>query len=181
MKYQPLHDLIDPDVPARGAVVEAVDPDAPNDAYVIGENGATVQRPDERGPGADEAEAPRAWVRPAAAGLGLLFVVLTAWNLSRAARGPARPPQPTAFQVKQALYLGVMKVEAYRRVHGAAPEALSEAGLPGDAGYEYQRIGPTHYVLTFRADGSKVDYDSAIGVERFFGSPKDILKIGGTP
>jgi len=181
MKYQPLHDLIDPDVPAQGTVVETIDPDAPNDAYVIGENGATVQAPNENGPGAGGDEAPRAWVRPAAAALGLAFVALTAWNLSRVAQGPARPPKPSAFQVKQALYLGVMKVEAFRRVHGVAPDALAEAGVPGDVGYEYQRVDPMHYVLTFRADGAKVDYDSAIGVERFIGSPKEMLTIGGTP
>jgi hypothetical protein len=46
MKYQPLNDLIDPDVPPADAILpelEENDPDAPNDAYVIG--APTTRRP----------------------------------------------------------------------------------------------------------------------------------------
>jgi len=180
MKYQPLHDLIDPDVPAEGAAVEPPqdDPDAPNDAYVIGAHGHTVQAPDGRGVAAVGTRS-RAWVKPAAILLSIACVGLTAWNFARLIQGPAAPPKPTPFQVRQALYLGVLKVEAYRRVHGVTPTGLTDASLPDPGPYSYQRLNPSHYVLGFQADGPREQYDSAIPMEQVFGSPEKMLAMGG--
>ena len=180
MKYQPLHDLIDPDVPAQGAAVEPPqdDPDAPNDAYEIGAHGHTLRAPDARAAG-DVAGKSRAWVKPAAILLSLACVGLTVWNLARLIQGPPTPPKPTPFQVRQALYLGVLKVEAYRRVHGVTPSSLADASLPDPGPYSYQRLNPGHYVLGFQADGPREQYDSAIPMERVFGSPEKMLAMGG--
>jgi hypothetical protein len=71
-----------------------------------------------------------------------------------------------------------MKVDAYRRVHGAIPESLEEAGLPVGEGYAYERLGPTRYVISFRNGGAKLEYDSNVSKESFFGSPKDVLNMG---
>lgn len=179
MKYQPQHDLIDPEVPSPETVFEYEgddDPEAPNDAYVIGEHGNTVQGP-LAGAGKD-ATGPKAWAKPAAFLLVTLAVALTIWNLNRVVSGPAPPPEPSSFQVKQALYLGVMKVDAYRRVHGVTPDSLTAAGLPDTAGYAYRRIDPAHYVLAFGVSGPKLEYDSSVPKEGFFGSPREMLTMG---
>ena len=180
MKYQPQHDLIDPDYPAPDAlpVEQTDDPDAPNDAYVIGERGNTVQAPDGSGK-ASKDEGPRPWVKPAAAVLAVLFVGLTVWNLSRVMSGPPPPPKPTPFQIKQALYLGVMRVEAYEKVHGVTPETLSDAGLPDGVGYTYMRLDSTHYVLSYSDVGPKLEYSSSDPKDAFFGTPQEMLSMGG--
>lgn len=181
MKYQPLNDLIDPEVPPAGAVTAEVEEDgtdAPGDAYVIGERGHTVHAPDTKAATA-KATGPRPWVKPVAAALGAACVLLTVWNLARAISGPSAPPKPTPFQLKQALYLGVMKVEAYRKVHGVTPETLREAGVP-EPPYAYRRAGPTQYVLSIQADGPRLEYDSMISTDRFFGPPQTILSMGGS-
>jgi hypothetical protein len=102
---------------------------------------------------------------------------LTAWNLSRLVSGPPAPPKPTAFQVKQALYLGAMKIEAYRRVHGVTPELLEEANLP-DPPYSYTRVSPTQYTVAIDGNGSRLQYDSGIPMEKFFGTPREMLTMG---
>lgn len=182
MKYQPLNDLIDPDVQPEGAaapVVEADDPDAPCDAYVIGAHGKTVQAPDAGGEKTKPESGPRPWVKPVAVLLGVACVALTIWNLSRVVSGPPAPPKPTPFQTKQALYLGVMRVEAFRKLHGVTPETLREAGVP-EPPYAYRRISPTQYVMSIQADGPRLEYDSMISTERFFGPPQTILSMGGS-
>ena len=179
MKYQPLHDLIDPDVPAADAVeARQDDPDAPNDAYEIGAHGHTVRAPDARAATGGGARS-RTWVKPAAILLSVACVALTVWNLARLIQGPATPPKPTPFQVRQALYLGVLKVEAYRRVHGVTPSNLTDASLPDPGPYTYQRVDPRHYVLGFQADGPREQYDSAIPMEQVFGPPEKMLAMGG--
>jgi hypothetical protein len=70
-------------------------------------------------------------------------------------------------------------VDAYKRIHGVTPETLLEAGLSDTAGYGYVRIDSTRYVLSFRVDGPKLEYDSNEGKEQVFGSPQDILSMGG--
>ena len=82
--------------------------------------------------------------------------------------------------MKQTLYLGVMRVDQYRRERGVTPESLRDAGLPPGAGYAYQRIDPWHYVLAFENGGAKLEYDSAVPREKFFGSPREVLSMGGT-
>lgn len=179
MKYQPLNDVIDPDVEPEGELdpeVQPEDPGAPEDAYLIGAAEERVRallaksskgRPTRRKP----------WVKPAAIALAALCIGLTIWNLSRVAAGPPAPPPPSPFQVKQALYLGVMKIEAYRRVHGVTPDTLEASGLSNPP-YAYTRLGSTEYALGFEAEGSRLEYDSSIAVEQFFGSPKDMLAMG---
>ena len=179
MKYQPLNDLIDPDIPASGTVQSVQDdPDAPNDAYEIWAHGHTVRAPDARARG-DVASKSRAWVKPAAILLSIACVGLTVWNLARLIQGPAAPPKPTSFQLRQALYLGVLKVEAYRRVHGVTPSNLTDASLPDPGPYTYQRINPSHYVLSFQGDGPNERYDSATPMAQVFGPPEKVLSMGG--
>ena len=181
MKHQAQHNSIDPDAPTSALEFEFEDhddvPELPDDSYVIGENGDIVRE------GGDQAssehdESTKKWAKPAAFVLGALFVVLTCWNVVRFVQGPPQPPKPSPFQSKQALYLGVMKIDAYRRVHGAIPESLEQAGLPVAEGYAYERLSPTHYVVSFRNGGAKLEYDSGESKESFFGSPKDLLNMG---
>ncbi len=182
MKHQPLHDVIDPDVHADGPGFDYLgndDVDAPNDAFVIGEQGHIVQPPDSLA-GADRNAGPKRWVSALAFALGVVCIALTVVNLSRYLEGPLPPPAPTTIQVKRALYLGVMRVDAYRRAHGVTPESLADAGLPEAGPYAYQRIDPVHYVIAFRADGARIEYDSSMSKEQFFGTPKEILTIGGS-
>lgn len=180
MKYQPQHDVIDPDYPAPDAppVEQADDPDAPNDAYVIGAHGNTVQGPDGSRKKQEEGGR-RPWVKPAAAVLAIAFVALTGWNMSRVVSGPPPPPKPTPFQIKQALYLGVMRVEAYEKVHGVTPETLSDAGLPDGVGYTYTRLDSKHYVLAYSDVGPKLEYSSSDPKDAFFGTPQEMLSMGG--
>jgi len=177
MKYESQHDLIDLEARARTTDFEfddSDDPEAPDDAYVIGEDGRMVGGLDRD----DVATGPSRWAKPAAFVLGALFVVMTVWNLGRLIQGPPPPPIPSPFQAKQALYLGVMRIDAYRRVHGVVPDSLAEAGLPEADAYAYKRVDPAHYVLSFRGGGSKLEYDSSEPKESFFGSPKDMLTMG---
>lgn len=185
MKYQPQHDVIDPDYPVPDTDVAdpAADPAADDDAYVIGENASTSQvlvTSEDGKPKSRSRTGPRPWVMPAAFVLSALFVGLTVWNVSRLVSGPAPAPKPSPFQVKQALYLGVMRVDAYKRVHGVTPESLLDVGLSDTAGYSYVRIDPTRYVLSFRVDGPKLEYDSNEAKEKVFGKPGQMLTLGGT-
>jgi len=181
MKYQTQQNLIDPEAPTPALEFEFEDhddvPDLPDDTYVIGENGEIVRELGVQAT-AESEETSRRWAKPAAFGLVALFVVLSIWNAVYFIQGPPQPPKPTPFQAKQALYLGVMKLDAYRRVHGVVPDSLTEAGLPAAEGYAYERVNPTRYVLSFRNGGAKLEYDSSEPKERFFGSPKDMLSMG---
>jgi len=182
MKYQSQHDLIDPDVAPPETVSESdgdQDAGAAGDAYVIGEHGHTVQAPDAKAATVRKPRSKR-WVQPVGALLAAVTVILTVWNLSRLLGDPPPPPTPSPFQVKQALYLGVMKIDAYRRVHGVTPGSLSEAGLFEAGGYGYTRIDPTRYVVSFQGNGPRLEYDSNISKDRFFGSPQEILTIGAS-
>jgi len=180
MKYQMQRNLIDPESRISPLEFEFEDHDKSevhDDAYVIGPNGDTVGGAD-FGPPSDSQESTKAWAKPAAFVLVALFVVLTCWNVVRFAQGPPLPPKPSPFQAKQALYLGVMRIDAFRRVHGVVPDSLKDAGLPEADAYTYERVNPTRYVLTFRNGGSKLEYDSSEPRETFFGSPKDVLTMG---
>jgi hypothetical protein len=182
MKYQPQHDLIDPEVPPPETDAEPHgerDPGAVGDAYVIGEHGNTFQVLD-AAPAKKSKRRSKAWVQPLGVALGVVFVGLTVWNLSRLLGDPPPPPTPSPFQVKQALYLGVMRIDAYRRVHGVTPSSLAEAGLPEDGGYGYRRIDPQRYAVSFQGNGPTLEYDSSIPKDRFFGAPQDILSMGGS-
>jgi hypothetical protein len=182
MKYQPLNDVIDPDVVPEDAVIpepEEHDPDAPNDAYVIGERGNTVQAPDLNRIEEDQRTGPRAWVKPAALLLVAVCIGLTVWNLTHLISGPPAPPKPTPFQVKQALYLGAMRIEAYRRVHGVTPDALEDVGLPNPP-YSYTRVDSTRYTVGIDSDGPRLEYESSIPLGQFFGTPQEMLTIGGS-
>lgn len=182
MKYQPQHDVIDPEYPVPGEAPEPPgrdDPGAPDNAYVIGEHGNSIREVNLKTSVKAKARLER-WVKPSAYGLSVLALVLTAWNLIRLAQGPVLPPAPTPFQSKQALYMGVMKIDAYRRMHGVTPDTLAEAGIADDGAYGYSRVSPTRYVLSFRNGGTKVEYDSNEPKENFFGSPQDMLTMGGS-
>ena len=176
IKYQTLNDLIDPDVPAADAPVPEPepDPDAPEDAYVIGAPGKMILKlKDDAGKDKDGKDRLKRWVKPLAVLCALAFVALTVWNISRFAQGPPAPPAPSAFQMKQALYMGAIKVEAYRREHGVTPEALQDAGLASP--YSYTRINPNTYVVAIDLHGSKLEYDSTVSLEKFFGTPQEML------
>lgn len=185
MKYQPQHDVIDPDYPIPDTEVAepAADPNAPDDAYVIGEDSGAAQvrvTSEDGKPTSRSRKGPKVWVMPAAFVLSSVFVGMTVWNLSRLVSGPPAVPRPSPFQVKQALYLGVMRVDAYRRIHGVTPETLLEVGLSDTAGYSYVRLDSSRYVLSFRVDGPKLEYDSNEDKDRVFGTPEQILTLGGT-
>jgi hypothetical protein len=181
MKQQTQQNLIDPEAPTSALEFDFGDhedvPELPDDSYVIGEDGNTVRELDLQTIPESELRAKK-WAKPAAFVLGTLFLVLTCWNAVRFLQGPPEPPKPSPFQSKQALYLGVMKIDAYRRVHGVIPESLEQAGLPVAQGYAYERLSPTHYVVSFRNGGAKLEYDSGVSKESFFGSPKDLLNMG---
>ena len=180
MKFRPLNDLIDPDIRPESVPPLAHGPDSPDDAFLIGENGATVHAPDpaDGAEGAVEGEALRPWVKPAALLLAAAAIGLTAWNLSRFFQGPPPPPKPTAFQSKQALYLGVMKIEAYRRTRGVTPDTLTEVGIADGSGYDYRRLDPGRYALSFQGNGTPVEYDSTVPMQQFFGTPAEMLSTG---
>jgi hypothetical protein len=182
MKYQSQHDLLDPDVPSPQTDVDVDgndDSDAPSDAYVIGEDGKSVREIDAHATRRSRG-GPSRWAKSAAVASVVLFVVMTFWNLSSLLQDPPAPPKPTPFQAKQALYLGVLKIDAYRRVHGVAPDSLADAGLPEAGTYAYRRVGPTRYVLSFGGNASKLEYDSNQSKAQFFGSPTDMLTMGGS-
>jgi len=185
MKYQPQHDVIDPEYPVPDTEGEAPSDDrnAPDDAYVIGDHGTASQvlvTSEDGKPKSRSRQGPKPWVMPAAFVLSGLFVGMTVWNISRLVSGPPPTPKPSPFQVKQALYLGVMRVDAYRRLHGETPETLLDVGLSDTAGYSYVRIDSSRYVLSFRVDGPKLEYDSNEPKDRAFGTPEQILTLGGT-
>ena len=181
MKYQSQNDLLDPDVPSPETVVESTedhDPGVPNDAYVIGEHGHTVKVLDAKA--ATGRRGRKQWAQPVGIALGVLFLAMTVWNLNRLLQDPPPPPKPSAFQIKQALYLGVMKIEAYRRIHGVTPSSLADAGLSDAGAYEYARIDLSHYVVSFQGNGPKLEYDSNQSKDRVFGSPQEILTMGAS-
>jgi hypothetical protein len=182
MKYQSQHDLIDPEVPPPETDAEPdreQDSGAGDDAYVIGEQRSTVQVLEVK-PARKSKRGTKAWVQPLGIALGVVFVGLTVWNLSRLLGDPSPPPTPSPYQLKQALYLGVMKIDAYWRVHGVTPSSLGEAGLFEEGGYGYRRIDPQHYMVSFQGNGPRLEYDSNIPRDRFFGAPQDILSMGAS-
>jgi hypothetical protein len=189
MKFQSLHDLMDPDVPApepepapslalelEPEVAGTEEPELPEDAYVIGEAGDSVLPSRVQVTTEDDARR-QAWIKPAAFALFGLFVALTAWNLSGLFQGPPPPPAPSPFQLKQALYMGVMKVNGYRRAHGVTPESLGALDLP-DTAYAYRRVSDDHFVISIRANGERLEYDSDMSKDEFFGKPDAILSMG---
>ena len=183
MVYRPQNDVIDPEVAPQDETIDASSGSAENvdDSDVIGEDGRVgVNLELSEALGRREFAPPQPWLKPAAVALALLFVALTGWNIWRLTHPASILPTPTPFQVKQALYLGVMRVEAYRKVHGVTPERLEDAGLPSDSGYTYGRIDSKHYNLAFERDGRSFDYNSDVPVESAFGSPKEMLSIGGS-
>jgi hypothetical protein len=182
MKLRMVHDDIDPDVPPD---VEQHDPgpgETSDDQYIIGEDGHRVVNLELSAALAKKVERARSWVRPAAAALMVLFIGLTAWNVVRLTHPARELPKPTPFQLKQALYLGVMRLEAFRKTHdGVAPATLAEAGLPENAGYVYNRTGSATYNITFvHDDDPTFHYDSNIPVDTYFGSAKTMLAMGDT-
>ena len=127
---------------------------------------------------AEPVVAPRPWVMPVALVLAAVALGLTIWNASRFIEGPPAPPVPTPVETKQALYLGVMKLEAYRRVHGDAPDTMMDAGLTAGSGYTYSRVERGHYVLTFADRTAHQTYDSSTPLSSAFGSAKDMFALG---
>ncbi|HEX6852811.1 MAG TPA: hypothetical protein VF139_15550 [Candidatus Polarisedimenticolaceae bacterium] len=96
------------------------------------------------------------------------------------------PPPPVAAPVPRdeaattkALYLGVLKIEAYRKLNGMLPFEMEVANIRRKDGYAYERVDDRHYVLTFReADGRQMSFDSHTPIERFFGPPEAVLGDG---
>src|SRR5262245_858302 len=176
MRYQPLNYLIDPEVPVAGAPVPEPEPDqdAPEEAYVIGEHGNTVQMPGSAAKDAKNVDKPKRWVKPVAIVSAVVCVALTIWNVSKLVQPAPVPPPPSPFQVKQALYMGALKVESYRRAHGVTPEAVADIGLASPP-YSYTRLNPSTYVIAVELHGAKLEYDSTVPLEKYFGTPREIL------
>ncbi len=181
MRYQTKWDELDPDVaPSEpsDSVAES-NPDAPNDAYHFDERGNTIKAPDADARKANEQKQKR-WVGPLAYGSLALCALLTIWNIVRVAQGPPGLPIPAPAQIKQTLYMGVLRIDAYKRVHGVTPEKLSDAGLPDGVGFTYQRTDSAHYVLGFQNRGPKLEYSSKDSRDAFFGPAQSILPTGGS-
>lgn len=164
MNYRPLNHLFDPDVP-------------PRDDHVISQDGTAAQ-----GPGSGDVEnsqeaGVRPWVLPLAVGLLVVAVGLTGWNLARLMQDPPAPPAPTAVEMKRALYLGVLRIEAYRKMHGVIPTTVAEVGLANGSGYVYDRVDPARYVLSFESRGARQEYDSTVPVAAFFGTAREMLSL----
>lgn len=181
MRLRTVHDDIDPDVVLEeDGFEEGSEGEARQ--YVIGEDGHRVINLELSAALAKkQLEArPKSWVKPLAAVLMLAFVGLTAWNIVRLTHPESEIPKPTPYQLKQALYLGVMRIEAYRKTHdGAAPDTPGQAGLPDDAGYVYKRTGSTSYHVEFvHGNDPTFQYDSTTPVDAYFGSPKSMLAMG---
>jgi hypothetical protein len=121
---------------------------------------------------------PKAWIMPLALLLAAGAAALTVWNVTRIIHGPPAPPVPTPVAAKQALYLGVMKLEAFRRVHGAAPDTMMEAGLAAGSGYVYTRVDAGHYVLAFEDRSARQTYDSTTPMAAAFGPAKEMFALG---
>ncbi|HEX4824805.1 MAG TPA: hypothetical protein VFV19_10850 [Candidatus Polarisedimenticolaceae bacterium] len=174
IKYQTLIDELDPDVPAADAPVQEAeaDPDAPEDAYVIGAPGKMILTL--KSDAKMNEDRPRTWVKPVAILSAALFVGLTVWNLSKLMQGPPVPPPPSPFHLKQALYMAAIKVEAYRREHGVTPASLADTGLASPP-YSYTRVDPNVYVVAVDLHGSKLEYDSTVALDKYFGTPKEML------
>lgn len=90
------------------------------------------------------------------------------------------PPLPgtvrDATDTKRTLYLGVLKIEAYRKVNGLYPFEIRAAGVDDRSGYRYERVSDERYRLSFHeADGRSMTFDSATPIVRFFGRPEEIL------
>ena len=180
MKYQPLHDLIDPDisVPNGDDAPQGTETaEAPRGEYVIGEDGHRVV-PRLGAPARSKKSGNRRqWVMPAAVLLAVVCVGLTIWNVKGVLDGTP-PPAPSPFQVKQALYLGVMKIEAYRRVHMVTPSDLQDVGLT-DPPYSYRRVSPSEYAIGLNIAGQQMEFNSRMSMQSFFGSPKEMLAMRG--
>lgn len=83
---------------------------------------------------------------------------------------------------KRALYLGVLKIEAYRKLNGMTPFEVEVANIRRKDGYAYERLDDRYYVLTFREpDGTTMAFDSHVPIERHFGPPEAILGDGSRP
>lgn len=181
MKYRSQYDLFDPEVVLDDPAKEAeADPDAPDDAYTIGARGNTVRMPEGAARGEDEEDPTKPWVRPTAIILTIVCIALTGWNIGRVLSGPPKLPPPSPVQVKQTLYMGVLRVESYRAAHSVTPNTLQDAGLPVNAGFSYQRVDAWHYRLSFANGGPALEYNSATPKESFFGKPHDMLRMGTT-
>lgn len=122
---------------------------------------------------------PQGGLRPAFAIAALLVILVGgAYLLLPApAVAAAKPRDETA--TRRALYLGVLKIEAYRKLNGMAPFEIEVANIRRKDGYGYERVDDRHYVLTFReADGRTMSFDSHVPIEKFFGPPEAILGDG---
>ena len=178
MKYRTQYDLFDPEVLPDGSEIDAkADPNAPDDAYTIGEHGNTVKAPDADARSSVQ-NASKPWVKPLAIVLTVLCIALTGLNVARVLNGPRPLPKPTPARIRQTLFLGVMRIDAYRQVHGVTPETLADAGLPVNSGYTYHRVDGWHYILGFENRGPRLEYNSKDPKESFFGSPQAVLSMG---
>jgi hypothetical protein len=178
MNYRPRNDLIDPDVLGDENRPLEHDPENTEDSYLISEHGRTVAAPPASANLAPGEAPPKRWAMPLALALAAVALGLTVWNASRFIQGPPVPPVPTPVEAKQALYLGVMKLEAYRRTHGITPETMMDAGLAAGSGYTYTRVDPAHYVLTFEDRTAHQTYDSATPPRSAFGPAKEMFAVG---
>ncbi|HJQ97469.1 MAG TPA: hypothetical protein VJ826_04090 [Candidatus Polarisedimenticolaceae bacterium] len=178
MNHRQQNDLIDPDVVGDDNRPLEHDPENPDDAFLIGEGGKTVAAPPGMANGAPGEAPPKKWVMPVALLLAAGALVLTVWNATRFMQGPPVPPVPTPVEAKQALYLGVMKIDAYRRGHGVTPDTMMDAGLAAGSGYSYTRVDSSHYVLAFEDRTARQTYDSTTPISSAFGPPKEMFTLG---
>ena len=155
--------------------------------------GASPAQAARSAPKREAASAPsRARVRPArrepestsglrpAFGLAAALVILIggAYLLLPAPPVAAAAPRDEAA-TRKALYLGVLKVEAYRKLNGMVPFEIEVANIRRKDGYAYERVDDRHYVLTFREpDGRALSFDSHTPIEKYFGPPEAILGDG---
>ena len=156
MKYQPQHDVIDPEVPPPENWTlepEGARSDAPTTTPTSsGSTEASVQVPTSQ-PAKKSKRRLKAWVQPLGIVLDARVRRADGLEPEPAPRRSAAPPPPSPFQVKQALYLGVMKIDAYRRGPRRHSEhAQRRRAFPRRAATATSRIDPQHYVLSFRGE-----------------------------
>jgi hypothetical protein len=118
-------------------------------------------------------------LRPAFVIVAFLIIIIGGAYLLVPPPPVAAPKPRDEAATTKTLYLGVLKIEAYRKLNGMLPYEMEVANIRRKDGYSYERLDDRHYLLTFReSDGRTMSFDSHTPIERFFGPPEAVLGGG---